>query len=216
MSPSETVTVEEMWNLFRESEKQSENWRNEAEIRRKEDDIRRKADEARRKADEARRDELNAMIQALTANVERVSRNVDAIADKWGMFVEGIVAPACVRLFSERGIPVHEVHQRVKVRRDDGLGMEVDVLVVNQSAVVLVEIKSTLTTSDVKYHLKRLSRFKEFFPRYGECRVHGAVAGIVMSPLATNFARKNGLFVIAQSGEAVLLDNPEDFKPKTW
>ncbi|HIJ84483.1 MAG TPA: DUF3782 domain-containing protein, partial [Magnetococcales bacterium] len=62
----------------------------------------------------------------------------------------------------------------------------------------------------------RLQQFKEFFPRYADCRVIGAVAGIVTEDKAAQFARNQGLFVIVQSGEAVALANEPEFKPRMW
>ncbi|HIJ84422.1 MAG TPA: hypothetical protein HPQ00_09490, partial [Magnetococcales bacterium] len=87
---------------------------------------------------------------------------------------------------------------------------------VNTDVAVLVEVKSTLTVADVRDHLNRLQQFKDFFPRYADCRVIGAVAGIVTEDKATQFARNQGLFVIVQSGEAVALANEPEFKPRMW
>jgi len=108
------------------------------------------------------------------------------------------------------------VHQRVQGKRDDGSAMEIDILVVNGDAVVLVEVKSTLTIKDIRQHLQRLAKFKAFFPRYDDCQVMGAVAGIVADGETKKFARNQGLFVIVQSGENVTLANDPEFKPRTW
>ncbi|MBF0349137.1 MAG: DUF3782 domain-containing protein [Magnetococcales bacterium] len=148
--------------------------------------------------------------------VKDVSRQVGNLTGKWGQFVENLVAPGCRTLFAERGIPVHQVHQRIKANLDDGRTMEIDILVVNTDAVVLVEVKSTLTVADVRDHLERLAQFKEFFPRYGDCRVMGAVAGIVTEEDAERFARNQGLFVMVQSGDGVTLANESGFEPRAW
>ncbi|MBF0308777.1 MAG: DUF3782 domain-containing protein, partial [Magnetococcales bacterium] len=143
-------------------------------------------------------------------------RMVDNLTSKWGRFLEGLVAPACERIFAERGIPVHEVHQRVRKRTDDGRTLEVDILVVNERAVVLVEVKSTLGVEDVKRHLERLEQFKAFFPRYADCRVMGAVIGIDSDENTPEFARNAGLFVLGHAGDDVHITNPADFVPKVW
>jgi len=94
--------------------------------------------------------------------------------------------------------------------------MEIDLLVANTIAAVLVEVKSNLRVEDVRNHLDRLSKFKSFFPRYADCTVYGAVAGIVIDANADQFAINQGLFVIVQSGETVCIANDEHFVPKTW
>ncbi|MBF0286018.1 MAG: DUF3782 domain-containing protein [Magnetococcales bacterium] len=148
--------------------------------------------------------------------VKEVSRQIDQLGSRWGEFVEGMVAPACETLFEERGIPVHLVHQRVRAKYPGNRHMEIDLLVVNSSAVVLVEVKSKLRHEDVGDHLERMAHFKEFFPLYEDFQVFGAVAGIVIEENVDRYAMNEGLFVIVQSGESVALANPPEFEPQAW
>lgn len=185
---TQAATLEEVWTLFREADKRLTRMEQEAEHRARE----------------------------FERNLDRVSRNVDALTGKWGKFVENMVAPACERLFAERGIPVHKVSQRVRARLDDGRSMEVDVVVVNSSFIVLVEVKSTLTVRDIKDHMHRLKEFKTFFPEYGDRKVLGAVAGMVVEELADRFAEGKGLFVIRPAGDTVRLSNSAGFRPREW
>ncbi len=129
--------------------------------------------------------------------------------------MEGIVVPAAETIFSRRGIEVDKVSQRVRARHN-GEGMEIDVLAVDGAYAVLIEVKSTLSVDDVKEHLKRVGRFKVFFPEYADRRVLGAVAGIVIEEGVDRFAYKSGLFVIGQSGETVRILNDETFRPRIW
>ncbi|MBF0612135.1 MAG: hypothetical protein G8345_13035 [Magnetococcales bacterium] len=66
----------------------------------------------------------------------------------------------------------------------------------------------------VREHLARLAEFKEFFPRYAECTVLGAVAGIVMDENVDRYAMNEGLFVIVQSGEPVNLPTHRNLPQK--
>ena len=94
--------------------------------------------------------------------------------------------------------------------------MEIDLLAHNGDVAVLVEVKSTLSVNDVKVHLQQLADFKTFFPEYADRKLYGAVAGIVIEEGADRFAYQQELFVIAQSGETVILLNDEKFQPKIW
>ncbi|CAN2045577.1 hypothetical protein GMMP1_1600021 [Candidatus Magnetomoraceae bacterium gMMP-1] len=118
-------------------------------------------------------------------------------------------------MFKERDIEIEKVSQRLKVRKDTDK-MEIDILGVNGEYAVLVEAKSTLSVDDVKDHIDRLEAFKEFFPEYSDKKVIGAVAGIVINQGADKFAYRQGMFVIAQSGETVVILNDSKFKPKLW
>ena len=206
---SNAATFENVWKLFQETAAQMR----ETDRKFKETDL--KFQETDRKIQETAEKTAEQMRET-DRLVKDVTRQVGNLSGKWGQFVENLVAPGCRTLFAERGIPVHQVHQRIRANLDDGRNMEIDILVVNTDVAVLVEVKSTLTVADVRDHLNRLQQFKEFFPRYADCRVVGAVAGIVTEDKAAQFARNQGLFVIVQSGETVVLANEPEFKPRTW
>ncbi|NIS38870.1 DUF3782 domain-containing protein [Candidatus Saccharibacteria bacterium] len=159
--------------------------------------------------------ETKEVLDRVSHEVAEVSKSVAALTGKWGQFVEGLLAPAVTRLFPERGIEVDEVYQRAKTRRN-GAQMEVDLLASDHEYVVAIEVKSSLSVEDVKEHLERLSKFKDFFPRFSEHKLIGAIAGIVIEENADRFAYKSGLFVIGQSGETVEILNDENFKPREW
>jgi len=147
--------------------------------------------------------------------IREVSRQIGNLGGKWGRFVENMVAPACETLFLKRGIPVHQVSQRVK-KRLDGDTLEIDVLVTNENYVLVVEVKSSLGIDDVKDLLKDLQRFRIFFPEYSTKQIYGAVAGIEIEEGADKYAYRQGLFVLAQAGETVKILNAEIFEPKAW
>ena len=145
----------------------------------------------------------------------QLSQQIGNLGGKWGVFVENMVAPACETIFLDRGIPVHQVSQRVR-QRQNGDSMEIDVLVLNQDHVLAVEVKSTLSVDDVKEFVEKLGRFREFFPEYDPRQLYGAVAGIAMDPGADRYAYRQGLFVLAQSGETVAILNDSQFQPRNW
>ncbi|MBF0370546.1 MAG: DUF3782 domain-containing protein [Magnetococcales bacterium] len=214
---SETATFESVWKLLQETIQ--ENRLRSAETDRKFAETDRKFQETDRMFRESQ-EKMERMNLESRRETDRVlgdlARQIGGLTSKWGQFVENLVAPGCETLFAQWGIPVHQVAQRVKGKRDDGSNMEVDILVVNREAVVLVEVKSTLTVADVRDHLQRLEAFKGFFPQYHGYRVMGAVAGIVSDEKAESYARGQGLFVIVQSGESVALANDGDFTPRSW
>jgi predicted AAA+ superfamily ATPase len=153
--------------------------------------------------------------QELHTLFSKTDAKIEALTGKWGRFVEGLIAPAVHRLFQAWNIEVDRVYQRVKAHKN-GAGLEVDILAVNGEYAVLIEAKSTLGVDDVRDHLDCLQKFKPFFPEYADRKVIGAVAGIVIDEDADQFAYRQGLFVMAQSGEAVRILNDEQFRPKHW
>jgi len=215
---SSATTFDDVWKLFQETDRILREQSAETEKKFREQNAKtEKTFRELRTETEREFQETNRVLQETKRVVKDVSRQIGDLGGKWGLFVENMVAPGCETLFVERGIPVHQVHQHVRVKRDDGkMAMEIDVLVVNSGSVVLVEVKSTLTVEDIRHHLQRLEQFKTFFPHYDDYQVMGAVAGIVTTTGAEQFAHSQGLFVIMQSGENLTLANDPEFKPRTW
>jgi hypothetical protein len=147
--------------------------------------------------------------------IKRMSKEVGKLSNRLGEFVEWQVRPAAVRLFQERGIDVHEFHPNVSVKRENG-GLEIDLLVVNDTDAILIEVKSKLTQRDVDAHLVRLQKFKQFMPRYRDVNALGAVGGMVISDEVAEYAYEKGLFVLAQSGDGVVILNNLQFQPRRW
>ncbi|MBF8274485.1 MAG: DUF3782 protein [Magnetococcales bacterium] len=188
----------------------------ETEVQVRETSTQLKETEVQVKETEAQVKETSAQLKETDRKVKEVSVQIGRLGGRWGEFVEGMVAPACETLFVVKGIPVHMVSRRMRSKLPGGRHMEIDVFVENTDAVVLVEVKSSLTVEDIREHIVRLAEFKEFFPRYADMRVLGAVAGIVIEEHADRFAMNNGLFVMVQAGDSMRLANDEAFVPRAW
>jgi len=218
-----TVTMDELRQLlaeliaaqkvtearFRETERLMNEQRQETERQRQETE--RLMNEQRQETERV----MNERSQKTERVIQQVSRELGKLGNRLGEFVEWQVRPAAVRLFRERGIDVHELHNGVSVKRADG-GLEIDLLVVNDTEVVLIEVKSKLTQRDVDQHLERLAKFKRFMPRYRDTQALGAVAAMVVTDEVADYAYGQGLFVLAQSGENVVILNDAQFQPQVW
>ena len=154
-------------------------------------------------------------IRQVNKEIAQVNKQIGDLGGKWGRFVENMVAPACETLFLKKGIPVHQVAQRLK-RHLAEKTLEIDVLVTNEAHVLVVEVKSTLGVTDVKEFIEDLSQFRLFFPEYAQKNLYGAIAGIEIEKGVAKFAYRQGLFVLAQSGETVTILNDDNFQPKCW
>jgi len=194
-------TLDDIWRLFQETDRL----------------IKAQAQAAEQRSQELDRkfQETDRRFQETDRQIQQVNRQIGRLGGAWRRFVEDLVAPACERIFLERGIPVDQVSQRVK-RRHQGDTLEIDVLVVNQGHVLAVEVKSSLTVADVKKFVADLERFDTFFPEYAAMQLYGAVAGIGIESEADVYASRQGLFVLAESGDGVVILNDRDFVPKSW
>ena len=129
--------------------------------------------------------------------------------------MENLVAPAVLRLFQERGIPVNRSFQRAK-GAEGGRHLEIDILALNHDVAIAVEVKSRLTQRNLRQFIKNLESFKAIFPEYADRTLYGAVAAIEVDKDIDLYTYKQGLFLIEQSGDSVKISNAENFTPRAW
>lgn len=161
--------------------------------------------------------------EKLKAELREISRKADermAYLDKlftgqWGKLIEALVAPGILKLFKNRGIQVHQRHERIESYRN-GNQMEIDLLLTNDDEIVAIEVKTTLKVENVSEFLVDLRQFFDFFPQYKGRRLYGAVATIKAEEDSDRYAYKQGLFVIKMGKEMVEIVNDEKFKPKDF
>jgi hypothetical protein len=159
--------------------------------------------------------ETDRKFQETDKKIKEVTESIGRLGNKLGDFIEEMVHPAAVRLFQERGIDVHEVHRNVTSTRD-GESIEVDLLVVNDAGIIAIECKSTLGIDDINEHLERLEKLKRLLPAYSNKKVLGAVTAMVIPENVAQYAYRQGLYVIGQTGNHLVLRNDLKFKAKFW
>ena len=168
--------------------------------------------------------ETDRQIQATSQQMKETDRMIKAMSkqlgahgNRLGEFVQEMVRPAVVRLFRQRHLPVHQVMANLIACDDNGqFRAEIDLLVINTDTAIAIECKSRLTLDDINEHLERLAIFKDCFPQYSRFTLLGAVAAMVLPQDVSRLAYRKGLFVLAQSGDAVEIRNDDSFQPQRW
>ena len=204
-------TLDDVWRLIRETDRQLKELSQEAD---------RRAQEADRRFQETER-LLREQSRETDRYLKQISKETDKkiakLGNRLGEFVEGLIKPSVVRLFQEQGIPVHKIYSDISA--DDpqlGLATQIDLFVVNKTVCALIEVKSKLSIDDVNEHLERMEKFKPLFPEYADKIAYGAVAAMVIPDDVAKYAYRKGFFVLAQQGEMVAILNDPNFKPVAW
>ncbi|MCK9461069.1 MAG: DUF3782 domain-containing protein [Proteobacteria bacterium] len=159
--------------------------------------------------------ETDRRMRETDRKLAEVSHQLGGLGNRLGEFVEGVVRPGLVRLFRERGIDVRRTLRDVAGDKN-GLALQIDLLVVNDTDAVAVEVKSKLTDRDVDDHLERIGKFKILFPEFASKRLLGAIAAMVVPDGAVRYAERCGLFVIGQRGDDAAFLNSDGFEPRAW
>lgn len=97
---------------------------------------------------------------------------------------------------------------------------EIDLFLNDGDVAILISVKTTLETKDVRKHIESIEKYRQYAQARGICenqRFIGAVAGAVIEGEAAEFALQNGMYVIVQSGKAVdIIPTPEGFQAREW
>ena len=113
-----TTTADDVWQLLAEltiAQKETDRQLKETDRQLKEADQRFQETERLLKQ---KSQETEQQFRETDRKIREVNKQIGDLGGKWGRFVENMVAPACETLFLKRGIPVHQVSQRVKKRLD--------------------------------------------------------------------------------------------------
>lgn len=139
---------------------------------------------------------------------------------QWGRLTEALVEGRLVDVLKGWGIEVEFTRPGLEQHyiREDGarVNKEFDILAVNGSEMVVVEVKTTMKPKDVKHFLSAMRDIEKFYPDWAYKRVYGAMAYIKCDAAAEVQAEKNGLFVIRAVGEGAIITNDKDFEPTSF
>ena len=152
---------------------------------------------------------------------KETEKKISALGSRIGEIVENMVAGNIIDKFQDLGYDVTGCSPRKSFKNKElRISGEVDLLLDDGDVAILIEVKTSLETADVREHIERIEKYRCYANARGigaKQRYIGAVAGAVVTPEAAKFAQENGMYVIVQSGEAVeIVEPPEGFSAKEW
>lgn len=86
---------------------------------------------------------------------------------QWGKLVESLVEGDIITILNQRGIQVTDTLKRRSGRRD-GIDYEFDIIAINGSEIVIVEVKTKIRPEDIRNFLKKLKQAKNWMPEYSD------------------------------------------------
>ena len=179
---------------------------------------------------EEQRAEYERRMRKTELTMERMCQEVGGLGNSIGRIIEHMLGERIIEKFQALGYNVtHPVVRNCSFSSTKlGIYGEFDLTLVDSDIIILIEVKTTLETSDVRKHLKKIEEYRNHIATDGFAQPHvrhllpntrfiGAVAGAVVTDEAKEFALENGLYVIVQSGEAVeIVPVLEGFQAREW
>ncbi|MBF0125065.1 MAG: hypothetical protein HQL60_07000 [Magnetococcales bacterium] len=202
------TTLEDVWALFRETDRLMQQSKIEADERYAE--LTAQVAETNRQMKET-----DKKFKELAEQAKRTDLQLGAIGNSLGEFVERLVAPSCLTLFVAWDIPVTRLARNLESSRGR-TAMELDLVAVDTGYIVVVEVKTKPRVDDVKSLLKKLPNVVQSFPEYAHLKVVGCIAGMVVSESVATYAQRKGLFVLIPDAKLMKINNHSGFKPRYW
>ena len=152
---------------------------------------------------------------AKNRQMEIINKHLAKFSDPLGDFIAWQVYPYVFELFQEWGFDFYYISSGVSVHREAGF-FDIDVFAASDSEAILIAVKTKLSQGDVDEHLQRLAKFKRLMPRFRDVKALGAVAAMVVPDEVASYAYRQGLFVLVQSGDNLVILNDAEFNPQIW
>jgi predicted nuclease of restriction endonuclease-like RecB superfamily len=162
-------------------------------------------------------EQLKKAAEAQEKSKEDFNRRLGALTNLFGDYTEAMMAPKLCEKFREFGLDFHKASRDIEIKdKVKNFSLEVDFLLENGDKAVLVEVKTKLTVERVNKHIERLEKMRAYANLRGDKRTFlGAVAGVVVTDEARNYALVRGFYLIEPSGENLNI-TPPNGQPKEW
>jgi len=146
---------------------------------------------------------------------KRIKSAFELFEGQWGKLMESLVEGDLIRLLREKGIDVHETSMRRKGSQE-GKNFEFDIIAHNGNEIVIVEVKTTLKTQDVKNFIDKLKNAKIWMHEYRDYTIYGAMAFLKADSGSETYAQNEKLFVIRATGNSACIINETGFVPRKF
>jgi predicted AAA+ superfamily ATPase len=196
------LTFERVWTMFQETDRKFQ-----------------ETDRKLREMAEERDREFQEMTRKTDREIEKVNRAIGRLGNKIGELIEQLMAADIVNKFNAFGYIFTKAGRRISYRdHANEFLAEVDILLENGEYALAVEVKTDLSTEDIKDHTHRMEILRSYAKEHQDTRSYiGAVAGGIIRDPVRDFALKCGFYVIEQSGETIRIRKPEEpNKVKIW
>jgi hypothetical protein len=148
---------------------------------------------------------LDAQMQRTDAKLEKIGmmlgnigRNQGDVAEEF--FFNSLVDDIHLGTIHFDDISRNELKHRGKIQE------EYDLLLTNDNAVGIIEVKYKAHENDLSKLERKLHNFKKLYPRYSDCKVYGALAAFHIHDDLKQTALERGFFVLQRRGNVVYTD----------
>ena len=135
------------------------------------------------------------------AQMKETDKKIKELATRFstttGNIIEGLMSSSATEMFQRAGYDMHSKAKNVSRKsKNPNEGMEVDVILYNDTTLIAVEVKASCGKGDIDRFLQQMEKFKRLFPLYADKEVLVAIAAVNYENDADNYAHQRGLIVV--------------------
>jgi hypothetical protein len=130
-------------------------------------------------------------------------------------FQEDAIMEEIAELFARRNFPVKKIVENIQVMTQNG-PINFDVMAYNETAAVVINLFSTVDSTDIDEFATALVQFKLHFPEFSGLKIYGALGVIEILPEKFRQANAKGLYVLRKTGDSIKILNRKNFRATSW
>ncbi|GHV74260.1 hypothetical protein AGMMS49940_15620 [Spirochaetia bacterium] len=161
-------------------------------------------------------EQIREMFQEIGRKQEETDRQISRLGSRLGDLIEHLTASNILDKFNDEGYQFTQISRNHTLKDTKNMVIaEIDILLENGNYAMVVEVKTNLTKSDIKDHLKRMETLRRYADARGDKRKFvSSVAGALIDDGAREYALAQGLYVIEHPGQTVEIVAPP--KKREW
>ncbi|MCL2845361.1 MAG: hypothetical protein FWE23_07930 [Chitinivibrionia bacterium] len=183
----------------------AENMKGFAELR----ESQKKTDEQMKKTGE----EITRLNKTVSGNIDKVGKRIDklhktvtGISDNSGFHAEQYFQEALAKSKTFGGEKYDKLIKNLKFQGKESC--EFDIFLVNGQSVAIIEAKNRIHPNAVEdVAVRKVAQFRKYFPEYKDYKLRLGIAGFSFDDYVAEEARKYGVGIIRQVGDAIELDD---------
>ena len=166
----------------------------------------RQVQETSRQVQEMRRT-FRESLQRMEKTDKKLKNLNDQFVSQTGHILEGLTQRSALRALQKAGFKVEQSFKEMTGSNSElGLNMEIDLLYVDTTEAIAVEVKTNCTKAKINHFLKQMRNFKLLYPHFADLEVYAAIAALNITKEAEAYAREKGLIVIHVSDDVFTID----------
>ncbi|MDR0512312.1 MAG: hypothetical protein LBG93_04335 [Treponema sp.] len=162
--------------------------------------------------------ETAEQIKETDRQMKETNKRFGDLTNRFGELAEHLVVPGIKEKFNALNFNFTDSTENMRIGGTSrNYAAEVDVLLESLDTVMAVEVKSKPTEEDVAKHINRMEVLRRRAEAHKDTRIYlGAIAGAIMSQKVRDCIVQNGFYAVEQSGDTMMINVPDNFKPRHW